>query len=232
MKTITESEIILRLEEAADGKYAAFNRKLIPGAFTILGVRIPRLRQMAKEIAATDAWREFVLGPSTDLFETGMLRGLTIGYAKTDIGEYLSLLAAFVPSIDNWAVCDCMCSTLGFVRKHRAAVLDFITPYLTSEAEFEVRFAAVMLMDYYCDEEYIDRTLDALDTVRHTGYYARMGTAWALSMAYVKFPEKTASYMDSSTLDNATFNMTIRKIIESRQTTAEQKQALRGKMRK
>lgn len=176
-----------RLRAMADPSYRAFHQKLVPEVENLLGVRIPALRQLARELARGD-WRGYLAAAQTDTYEETMLQGLVLGCAKMEPDELFERLREFIPKIGNWAVNDSVCAGLKLVKKHRAETLAFLRPYFAGGEEFEVRFAVVMLMDYYIDEEYIGEVLSLLGAVRHEGYYVKMAVAWALSVCYVKFP--------------------------------------------
>lgn len=137
-----------RLIALADEEYRQFHSKLVPGADNILGVRLPRLRELAKQLAKGD-WRGYLATAPADYYEEVMLQGLVIGYAKADIDELLHYVTAFVPKITNWGICDSFCSSLKLTKKHKAQVWDFLQPYLQSRQEFELRFGIVMLLDFY-----------------------------------------------------------------------------------
>lgn len=57
MKMTTTENIRKELQTLADSKYQEFHSSLLPGANNILGVRIPQLRTMAKEIIKKEDWR-------------------------------------------------------------------------------------------------------------------------------------------------------------------------------
>ena len=107
----------------------------------------------------------------------------------------LEQIAAFLPKINNWSVCDSFCITLKAAGENPAEFWDFLQPCILSGEEFTVRFAIVMLLDYYITPEYIDRLFPIFDGISHEGYYVKMAVAWAVSMCYVKFPDKTESYL-------------------------------------
>ena len=54
MKTTTAENIRKELKALADPKYRKFHSYLLPGTDNILGVRIPQLRTMAKDIIKKD----------------------------------------------------------------------------------------------------------------------------------------------------------------------------------
>ena len=223
-------EIKRELTERSDSKYKDFSSSLVPNSKNMLGVRLPELRKMAKEIAKSD-W-ETVLSDTNDLyFEETMLRGMIIGYAKMDLNEKLEYIESFIPLIDTWSVCDCFCASLKFVQKNQDTFWGFIKPYLKSSKEFEIRFATVIMLDYFICDKYIDRVLAEFDKMKLNDYYAKMAVAWALSVCFIKFPEKTLEYLKKSTLDNFTYNKSLQKITESYRVDNNAKNMIRSMKR-
>lgn len=146
--------------------------------------------------------------------------------------ELLEYAAAFIPKIHDWSVNDGFCSTFKIVRKHRAEVWDFLMQYRASESEFEQRVVAVMLMDHFLVPEYIDRVLAVYNSLKHEGYYCKMGVAWGIATAYAKFPQETQAFLLENELDDYTYNKAIQKMLESYRVSAEDKEMLRGRKRK
>lgn len=221
--------LYLWLEEAADEKYRQFNESLIPGTGNkSMGVRLPLLRAFAKELTQGD-WRGFLLLSGDEkIYEMKILSGLVIAGADCSFSERLSFLAEFIPRIDSWAVCDTLCCSLKSIKKNRERMLEFLQPYLISGNEFELRFAAVILMDYYIDEKMLDFVLSWYGAVRHDGYYVKMAVAWGLSVCFIKFRDRTLDFLKSGRLDDETWHMTLRKIRDSYRVSAEDKEMLRN----
>ena len=227
MKSMTIDLLMERLEALADPKYREFSESLIPGSSgKSLGVRMPQLRALAKEICRGD-WRAFLRETDgNNIYEIVMLRGLVIASGPCAFEERLSLLGAYIPEIENWAVCDCVAGSLHSVKKHLPEMLDFLKPYLESAQEFELRFAVVMLMDYFLTPEYIGWVLGTLPSLRHEGYYVKMAVAWAVSVAFVKFRSQTLELLESRALDPWVQNKSIQKCRESRRVSTKDKQML------
>ncbi len=234
MKEATELVVWAQnqIEEKADEKYRQFHAKLIPGVESeFLGVRVPELRKMAKEICKED-WRGFVEAvKDSNVYEMNMLCGMVTALAKCDFQEKLANVKKFIPCINNWAVCDIVCGDLKDVKKHRQEMYEFLKPYLMSNKEYELRFAIVILMQYFITEEYIDEVLRIYDRIQHEGYYVKMAVAWGISVCFVHFREKTLDYMDNCRLDDFTYNKSIQKIRESYRVCKEDKQMLLTKKR-
>ena len=226
-----ENALRKRLCELADEKYRQFHSGLVPGADNILGVRVPHLRELAKTLARGD-WRHFLATAQEDYYEEILLQGLVIGYAKSDIEEILRYVVLFIPKITNWGQCDSFCSTLKITKQHKSRIWEFLQPYLLSRQEFELRFAIVMLLDFFIDDEYIDQVLRCLDEVKHEGYYVKMAVAWTISICFIKYPEKTMTYLKNNNLDNFTYNKALQKATESYRVDKAMKNTLRSMKRK
>ncbi len=217
-----------KLDGMADAKYRDFSAHLLPPGERVLGVRLPDLRKLARGIAAGEDWRAFLNDGDGDTFEEVMLQGMVIGYAGCSVEERFRLIRDFVPRIRNWSLCDSFCAGLKFVRTCPEEVWSFLTPYFRSDREYDVRFACVMLLIYYLDEEWLDRDLVVLETLRNEPYYAMMAAAWALSLLYLRHPQRMTAYFRKDRLDPVIRQKAIRKILESTKLTAEEKKAVRA----
>lgn len=218
-----------QLLELCEPKYMKFTSALMPGVENVLGIRLPLLRKIAREIAAGD-WRAYLAQAGDFYFEEQMLQGMVISYARCDPAEKLEHVARFIPKIDNWAVCDCFCWRLKAAE--RQPMWEFIRPRFRSEAEYEVRFAVVMALGNFVDQAHLEDLLQLLDGIRHEAYYARMGVAWAVSVCYIKFPERTHAWLESCSLDDWTFNKSLQKIVESYRVSDAAKQQIRAMKRR
>lgn len=221
-----------RLEELAEPKFQAFSATLLPGTGNILGVRLPTLRQMAKEICHGD-WRDYLNHATEDTFEETMLQGLVIGFAPCSLDETLALAQAFVPKITNWSLCDAFCAGLKKkVRQNPQAFWVFLQPYLVAREEYALRFGVVMLLDHFVTAEYIQQVLHILEETRHPAYYVRMAVAWAISICFVHFPQETMAMLQTSQQDTFTYNKALQKITESLRVDPQTKDIIRKMKRK
>lgn len=220
--TKTQEKLLALAEE----DYQQFSAKLSPGIENILGVRLPQLRRLAKEMLQED-WRSY-LAAEPYYFEERMLQGMIIGVAKIPVEERLEWIARFVPRINSWSVCDSFCTGLKFANKHKGQVWAFLQPYLHSQQEYQLRFAVIMLLDYYLDEPtYLEQILEAVDQIDHEGYYVKMAVAWLLATALAKQPQQIWPYLKQQQLDAFTYQKTLQKAIESRRISPEEKEILR-----
>ncbi|MGE4547988.1 MAG: DNA alkylation repair protein [Intestinibacillus sp.] len=217
-----------RLETLAEPGFQQFSSALIPNIPSehVLGVRLPALRKIARELAKGD-WRAYLDGASDGSFEEIMLQGMVIGFAGMPRDEWFRRVEAFLPKIDNWSVCDSFCAGLKAAKCWPEEMWDFAGRCLQDGKEYTVRFGAVMLLNYYMDETYLDAALSRLDAVRHEGYYVKMAVAWAVSLYFAAFPQRTMEYLRRCTLDDTTYRRALQKILESRQVSAADKAAIR-----
>lgn len=217
-----QNEIMKKLLKSADKKYKDFHSSLCPDTNNIIGVRIPLIRNIAKEIYKINSLKKYMLiKPKYN--EEMMIQAMLIGFIKNDLQTTLNYASKFVPKIDNWGVCDIFCSGLKITKKHQDTVWNFIQKYSKSKKEFELRFMIVMMLCYFLNDKYIDKTLKKIDKIKHDGYYVKMAAAWAISNAYIKYPDLTMHYLKNNNLDTFTFNKSLQKITESYRVSEKDK---------
>jgi len=246
-------EIRDRLNKMSDADYVKFSASLIPasGRGTMLGVRLPALRDYAKELSKGD-WRQELSYEEDLYFEETMLRGMILGYACRDIEELFACLKDFIPRVQNWSVCDSVCSGLKLVEKYPEKTWDFLQPYLKSGEEFPCRVGLIMLLNHFVklgedkkkitrkrsvtmadlqgQEEtggYLEPILQALDREFTEGYYAQMAAAWLLAELFVTYSVRTLRGLRELHLDAFTRKKAVQKIRESRIPDKEVKAYLR-----
>lgn len=216
MKT---GEIRARLQEMAEPRYAAFAGSLLPdNRHPLLGVRLPRLRRLARELAHGDGARALLRRApgKRAAFEEIMLRGFVAGYAPgLEFAERCACIDRLVPSLDNWSLCDSCCTTYRFARHHREAAWDWLLPYTRSAAEYSRRFGIVMLLDHFIQEPaWASRVARLLPTVTHGEYYSDMAVAWCACEICLLHPRLADSLLPS--LPDCLLRLAHRKLRESR----------------
>ena len=225
---ITAKNIKNVLNDNVDEKFKDFTSALIPGLRPIMGVRVPILRKIAKEIAKGD-WQTYLQEAAEDSYEEVAIKGFVIGYAKSELDVLLPYIAEHIEKINDWSLCDGFCSNLKIVNRHKKEFLEFLLPYGKIDDEFKQRVVAVMLMTYYLTNDYVDMTLKVLDSLKNEKYYCKMAVAWAVATAWAKQRDKTCNYMQegNNTLDDWTYNKAIQKMLESYRVSDEDKAMLR-----
>jgi len=221
-----ENKIRQDLFAMQDLKYKEFHGSLCPDMDNIIGVRIPKLREYAKELYKSNKLEDIKIGDK--YYEELVIQGMLIGFqTKAPIEEVIKQVKEFVPKINSWAVCDTFCAGLKITKKYQTEMFKVIKEYLKSKQEYEVRFAIVMLLDYYINDQYIAQVLQILNNISLDKYYVQMANAWALSICLIKYYNKTLEFLKITKIDDFTYNKGIQKTIESYRITKEQKDYLR-----
>lgn len=215
------------LVSLADPAYRAFHSKLMPTVDPekILGVRVPQLRKLAKELAGTQAAAEFLRDLPHGYYDEDNLHGFLIAAGK-DFTQVLDQLDRFLPYVDNWATCDLL-SPKAF-RKHPPELRKQIRRWVEDAHTYTVRFGLGMLMSFYLDEGFQMEDLDLAAGVRREEYYVKMMAAWYFATALAKQYDAALPYLRQRRLDRWTHNKTIQKAVESYRITPEQKDELRS----
>lgn len=223
-----KEKVKIDIKDMVDDKYKNFHSNLCPGTENIMGVRIPILRDYAKNLNKEYTLEQILSEVEDEYYEETMLKGISIGLNKNeDIEKILKYVEGFIPAINNWAVCDVFCGGLKITNKNKERVWNFLKKYLQSDKEFEIRFGLVMILGYYIDEEYLSRDFEIFDSITNEGYYVKMAKAWAISIALVKYYDQTLKYLKNTNMDKWTYNKVIQKALESYRITDYQKQYLR-----
>ena len=229
----------------------------------VVGLHSPEIKQVAKQLSreggevvmpdgacqicanGAEVIRAFEAVPSECLcYEETVIWGYLINLEKCSLDERLAMLSRYVPVLDNWAVCDSYCAHAKWMaRADKAALWAFLERWFNSEREFEVRFAVVVAMCYFLNEEWLDKVFERINgldfgrikskyksvkckpKVAQQGtvqgaepYYVRMGVAWLLATALAKFPEQTRTFVRSSNLPEDVVKLYVRKARESFRT--------------
>ena len=218
------NEFINYLFTFEDLKYKEFHSKLILSN-NLIGIRTPLLKEIAKKISKGD-YKTFIKLNKHKFYEETIIHGLIIGYL-TDFNESLSLLDNFIPYVDNWAINDIVCANMKIFKKYQKIGFNKILKYIDSNNPFQIRIGIVLLLDFYINDKYIDKIFEIVDNIHNDNYYVRMANAWALSICYIKYKEKTYNYLLNNNLDKFTFNKTISKICDSKRVDIKDKEKLK-----
>lgn len=216
--------IIAQLTNLGQGNesYAAFNQRIVNTKMPVIGVRVPDLRRLARELAPDMSAANIskLLMARNESFDYVLLCGLLITHARIDDQMAIDLTKQYLPCVDSWAHIDV------FIEKKRRFAgevwRDFALECLQSEAEFTVRYGVISLMTNFLDEAHIDQVFAALRNVKHDGYYVKMALAWLYATVAVNFFELTLAELENGYIDAWTRNKAYQKMRESRRFTPEQ----------
>lgn len=216
-------ELLFQLQ---DKGYRDFQSKLIPTipAETIIGVRIPAIRKLAKEYGKDPESVEFLKQLPHTYYDENILHALLVAEIK-DYEVCVKEVERFLPSVDNWAVCDIFSPKV--FRKNKDKLIDKIIEWTASSHPYICRFGMEMLMTHFLDEDFRVEYLEIPATVHSEEYYVNMMIAWFYATALAKQWDATIGYIEDQRLDTWTHNKTIQKARESYRITPEQKEYLK-----
>ncbi len=220
-------EIRQRLFALRDEKNAAFAAKLIPNIppETILGVRTPDMRKLAKELYREGKSGAFMEELPHAYFEENGLHAFFLEQER-DFLRCLKGVERFLPFVDNWATCDSLNPPV--FKKHRADLLEQVRVWLSSDQPYTVRFGIKMLMTHFLEEDFQAEQLRMVSVIETNEYYVNMMRAWYFATALAKQWEATLPLLTERRLDSWTRRKTIQKAVESYRISEEQKSLLRG----
>ena len=192
-------EIRASLIEQSDGKYKAFQGSLIPNQneTAMLGVRVPVMRKLAKEFAKREDVELFLRDVPHTYYEENAVHSFIIEQIK-DFDRCMAETEAFLPYIENWAVCDCFSPKV--FQKHKAEVFEKCKVWLQSEHTYTVRYALVLFLKFYLEREYAEDVLRLAASVDSGEYYINMAVSWLFAEAVGKCPELAVPYIEQNVL--------------------------------
>ena len=219
-------DILKQLYTLQDIKYRDFQGKLLPTVDpkSIIGVRTPDLRKLAKELVREDGSGTFLETLPHTYFDENQLHAFILSEIK-DYDRCIALVERFLPYVDNWATCDQLSPKV--FRKHKSALLTHIKSWLKSDSTYTVRFAVGMLMQHFLDDDFSPAYPKMVAAIKSDEYYINMMRAWYFATALAKQYDAAVPYIEQKKLDVWTHNKTIQKAIESYRIKSEQKEHLR-----
>lgn len=221
------TEIQQRLFALQDAGYRDFHAALMPTVdkALVIGVRMPALRALAKELKGTELAADFMAALPHKYYEENNLHAALIGHIR-DFDACIAAVERFLPYVDNWATCDMMNPRA--LAKDKAALLERIRLWLQSSHTYTVRFGMEMLMNHFLEEDFREEYPALVASVRSEEYYVRMMQAWYFATALAKQYEAAVTYLEQRRLGAWVHNKTIQKARESFRVSQEQKEYLKS----
>lgn len=210
---------------SADPAYRDFTIKLTPSLApeTVVGVRTPRLREIAASLSPEQAG-EFMKSLPHGLYEENNVHGYLIEKMK-DYDACVSALGEFLPYVDNWATCDTC--TPKVLKKHPERTVAKAYEWIDDGRTYFVRYGIRMLMAFFQDDLFLPEYADKVASVKSDEYYVNMMIAWYFATLLAKQPDCAVKYLENHLLSPDVTKKTIRKAIESFRVSDRMKQYLR-----
>ncbi|MCR5022956.1 MAG: DNA alkylation repair protein [Lachnospiraceae bacterium] len=223
---MNKTDLNKRLDSLQDLKYRDMQIKIIPtiDPGSIIGVRTPELKKMAKDILKEDNYKAFLEELPHKYFEENQLHAFVISGIK-DLNECMEELERFLPYVDNWATCDQMSPKV--FKKHKDALLMHIKEWIESDKPYTIRFGVGMLMEHFLDDDYDPCYPEMVAKIRSEEYYVNMMIAWYFATALAKQYESILPFIEGKKLADWTHNKAIQKSVESSRISDERKRYLK-----
>ena len=219
--------ILDRLMEVKDDKYKAFQAKLVPNipSETILGIRTPEMRNIAKEVFACEERDAFLNSLPHQYYEENLIHFFAISMIK-DFDECIKRVEEFLPYVDCWPVSDQ--ATPKSFKKNHSKLLPYIKNWIKSKHIYTARFGIRMLMNEFLGEDFKKDYLELVASVKGEDYYLKMMVAWYFATALAKRYDETIPFFENHRLSEWVHKKAIQKAVESYRVTEEHKDYLRG----
>lgn len=221
------TDIQERLFALRDEKYAEFQAKLTPTLpkESFIGVRLPQLRKLAAEFMKEEGCREFLNSLPHDYYDENLMHSVILERSRK-FEDAVEGVRAFLPYVDNWAVCDSLRPKV--FAKHKKELLPLAMEWVASPETYTCRFGIDMLMTHFLDGDFEPEYPELVSTVRSEEYYVNMMVAWYFATALAKQWDAVIPYIEQRRLSPWTHRKAIQKAIESFRITEKQKEYLRG----
>ena len=218
-----------KLFENEDIKYKDFTSRSIPNVDknTIIGVKLPILRDIAKELNKNEYRNTFINELPHKYHEENLIHGFLISLNK-DINSLLKELKDFLPYMNNWIVTDTLSPKI--FKKYLDYVYDYVIRWINSDNEYIIRFGVVILLQFYLnDKKYIKRNNKLVLSIKKDTYYVNMAISWYFSFALIKEYNETIKIFENKKIkNNWIHNKSIQKAIESYRISNDKKDYLRS----
>ena len=215
-----------RLIKVQDLKYREFQIPLVPNisSDTMIGIRTPDMRKIAKEVFGTDEAADFLATLPHKYFEENLIHFFMVAMIK-DFDKCITAVEAFLPYIDCWPVCDQ--SSPKVFKKNHERLLPYIKKWISSDHVYTSRFGMRMLMNEFLGEDFKPEYLELVARKKGEDYYLKMMIAWYFATALAKQYDATLPVIEKHKLEQWTHNKAIQKACESFRVSEEHKEYLK-----
>lgn len=208
------------LRSLSDEKYKKFHSGIVNTKLDIIGIRVPIMREIAKKILKTNI-KDFFKVVKSNYYEEVFIEGLVLSNSNEELID--KYLLKFISKVDSWGICDSFCSNMKIINKKMGKYWIYFTSMIDLNNEFQTRVSIVVMMNYYLNNNYIDRVLKIVSDIKSDKYYINMAISWLFCNAMIKYPEKVIELLNSRKLSKFVQNKTISKIQDSYRISKEMK---------
>ena len=215
------------LIKVKDDEYKEFQAKLVPNIdpSTIIGVRTPQMRAIAKEVFGSKNRDEFLNDLPHKYYEENLVHFFVISMIK-DFDETVQRVEEFLPFVDCWPVSDQ--ATPKSFKKNHEKLLPYVKKWIASDEVYTARFGIRMLMNEYLADDFKEEYLELVASKRGDDYYLKMMVAWYFATALAKRYDESVRYIEEHRLDEWVHKKAIQMAVESFRVSDEHKEYLKS----
>lgn len=219
--------IVERLMQYQDIKYKDFQSNLVPNIDkeTIIGVRTPNMRQIAKDVYNLEEAKEFLNTLPHKYYEENLVHFFLIAMIK-DFNLCVEEVNKFLPYVDCWPVSDQ--SSPKVFKKNHDKLIPLIKNWIASEHVYTARFGIRILMNEFLDDDFKEEYFSLVINKRGEDYYLKMMVAWYFATALAKKYDYAVKVIEENKLDQWCHNKAIQKALESYRVSDSHKEYLRS----
>lgn len=213
-----------------DPKYKEFNEKIIPNIGNSIGVRMPTLRNISKNLSKNNDLVNFYnFLEEGDTYEEKIIQGMILPYLPYEIeNNIFNNIDMYILRINNWALCDSFVVSLkNSVNKNKEGFFLRSKKYIRSNNPWEIRFGLVLLNNYFTDRKYIEEIFLMTRYIKNNQYYVTMAIAWLISTCYFVDKVLTLNFIKEGKLTEEITKKTIQKILESKKLSDSDKNEIK-----
>ncbi len=220
-------DVYKELLKVRDAEYSEFQAKLVPNipAETIIGVRTPDMRKVAKEVFKSGDREAFLKDLPHKWYEENLVHFFVLAEIK-DFDECVRKVEEFLPYVDCWPVSDQ--ATPKSFKKNHGKLLPYIKKWIASDEVYTARFGIRMLMNEFLGEDFKEEYLELVASKEGEDYYLKMMVAWYFATALAKQYDASVKYIEERRLPEWVHKKTIQKAVESFRVSDEHKEYLKS----
>ena len=199
-----------------------FENKIVNTSQTMLGISMPTLRVIAKEIYKGN-YLSYIKNNPRNYYEENILEALVISLIKDENLQF-ELLENYLPTCDSWAHTDSIKYSIS--KKNMDKWFNYAKDSIKSEYIFKRR-CGILVFFKLIETDYLKDIFELINGMSdEQEYYVNMAIAWFLCDAFIKRREETLEFLSTTSLQKFTVNKAISKCRDSFRVSKEDKELL------
>lgn len=168
------------IQQNKEANFCQFQSGIIKTSYHMDGIRVGKLRKLAKLIDDNYFCSES--------YEKLLLSGFVIAYRKDDFDKKTDDIYRYLLCCDDWSLVDSFCSS--FSKKNNKNIESFLQKISFDENSYVIRFVLVMYLRMFLDDNHIDFIIDYCLKLKRKEHEIIMAIGWLLQCASIDYYDK------------------------------------------